>query len=154
MTTTSRQATTQAFARVLGPFFTIVSATVVARSADMPRLLSEFDSSPVWPWVTGAFVLMAGIIVVALHPYWRGTPAVIVSLLGWIMVVRGILLMAFPDFFMSIADRTIGAEGVWRTVFAVLVLVGLYLTYTGWIVRAKPSVSPGESPAPDLPRAA
>ncbi|MCV7204313.1 hypothetical protein H7J71_20085 [Mycolicibacterium peregrinum] len=154
MTTASRQATTHAFARVLGPFFTIVSATVVARSADMPKLLAEFDSSAVWPWVTGAFVLMTGIIVIALHPYWRGAPAVIVSLLGWIMVVRGILLMGFPGFFMSIANRTIGAEGVWRAVFAVLVLVGLYLTYTGWIARAKPSVSPGQSPAPDLPRAA
>jgi hypothetical protein len=154
MTTTSRPATTRAFARVLGPFFTIVSATVVARSAEMPKLLDEFDSSAVWPWVTGAFVLMAGIVVVALHPYWRGAPAVIVSLLGWIMVVRGILLMAFPNFFMSIANRTIGAEGVWRAVFAVMVLVGLYLVYAGWIARPEPTVSPGESPAPDLPRAA
>lgn len=154
MTTTSRRATTQRFARVLGPFFTIVSATVVVRYADMPKLLTEFGSSAVWPWVTGAFVLLAGIIVVALHPYWRGAPAFIVSLLGWIMVVRGILLMALPDFFMSAANRTISAEGVWRAVFSVMVLVGLYLTYTGWIVRTKPSLSPGQSPAPDLPRAA
>ncbi|MDH6193984.1 hypothetical protein M2272_000605 [Mycobacterium frederiksbergense] len=154
MSTPTQPAVTRAFARVLGPFFTIVSATVVARSTDMPKLLSEFDSSAVWPWVTGAFVLMAGIVVVALHPHWKGAPAVIVSLLGWIMVARGILLMAFPNFFMSIANRTIGAEGVWRAVFAILVLVGLYLTYVGWIGRPQLTVSPGESPAPDLPRAA
>lgn len=154
MTTRTRPVTTRAFARVLGPFFTVVSATVVARFADMPKLLAEFGSSVVWPWVTGAFVLMAGIVVVALHPHWRGAAAMIVSLLGWIMVVRGILLMAFPNFFMSIADRTIGAEGVWRAVFAIFVVIGLYLTYTGWVSRPERTVSPGESPAPDLPRAA
>lgn len=152
--TTSPQATTHAFARVLGPFFTIVSATVVARSADMPKLLSEFGSSAVWPWVTGAFVLLTGIVVVALHPYWRGAPAVVVSLLGWIMVVRGILLMAFPNFFMSVASKTIGAESVWRAVFVCFVAVGLFLSYAGWVARPKPEMPPGDSRATELPRAA
>lgn len=78
----------------------------------------------------------------------------IVSLLGWIMVIRGILLIAFPDLFMYIADRTIGTEGIWRTGFAVLVLVGLYLTYAGWVARPEPTASPVVSPGSDLPRAA
>ena len=109
--------TTRRFARVLGPFFVIVSATVVARAPDMRELLAEFGATAIWPWVTGAFVLMGGIIVVALHPYWDGVTAVIVSLLGWIMVLRGVLLLAFPDTFMSIANHTIGAETLWRIVF-------------------------------------
>ena len=63
---------TRSFARVLGPFFAIVSAIVAVHFPNMRELLDEFGSSAVWPWVTGAFVLMAGIVVVALHPYWRG----------------------------------------------------------------------------------
>ena len=146
--------TTRRFARVLGPFFAIVSATVVARAPDMRELLAEFGASAIWPWVTGAFVLMGGIIVVALHPYWRGVTAVIVSLLGWLMVLRGVLLLAFPDTFMSIANQTIGAETLWRIVFAGFTLVGLYLTYVGWIARHKGSVAQAPGSIPDLPRAA
>lgn len=48
----------------------------------MRELLAAFEASPIWAWVVGAFVLMGGIIIVALHPYWRGPAAVIVSLLG------------------------------------------------------------------------
>lgn len=146
--------TTRRFARVLGPFFAIVSATVVTRAPDMRELLAEFGATAIWSWVTGAFVLMGGIIVVALHPYWRGVAAVIVSLLGWLMVVRGVLLMAFPDTFMSIANRTIDAETLWRIVFGVFVLVGLYLTYVGWFTRPRSSVSQAPGSIPDLPRAA
>ena len=146
--------TTRRFARVLGPFFAIVSATVVARAPDMRELLAEFGATAIWPWVTGAFVLMGGIIVVALHPYWRGVAPVIVSLLGWIMVLRGVLLLAFPDTFMSIANQTIGAETLWRMVFAGFTLVGLYLTYIGWIARPKGSVARAPGSTPDLPRAA
>jgi hypothetical protein len=123
--------TTRRFARVLGPFFTIVCATVVIRAPDMRALLAEFGGTAIWPWVTGAFVLMGGIIVVALHPHWRGVAGVIVSVLGWMMVLRGVLLLTFPDFFMSIANRVVGAETLWRIVFGGFVLVGLDLTYVG-----------------------
>jgi hypothetical protein len=146
--------TTRKFARVLGPFFTIVSATVVTRAPDMRELLAEFGATAIWPWVTGAFVLMGGIIVVALHPNWRGVAAVIVSLLGWLMVLRGVLLMAFPDTFMSIANHVVGAETVWRIVFSVFVLVGLYLTYVGWIARPNGPVVQATGSTPNLPRAA
>lgn len=146
--------TTRRFARVLGPFFAIVSATVVTRTPDMRELLAEFGATAIWSWVIGAFVLMGGIIVVALHPYWRGVAAVIVSLLGWLMVVRGVLLMAFPDTFMSIANRTIDAEALWRIVFGAFVVVGLYLTYVGWFTGPRSSVSQYSGSVPDLPRAA
>lgn len=144
--------TTRRFARVLGPFFAIVSATVVVRAP--AELLAEFGATAIWPWVSGAFVLMGGIIVVALHPYWHGVAAVIVSLLGWLMVLRGVLLLGFPDTFISIANHTVGAENVWRIVFGGVTLVGLYLTYIGWIARPKGSVARAPGSIPDLPRAA
>ena len=144
--------TTRRFARVLGPFFAIVSATVVVRAP--AELLAEFGATAIWPWVSGAFVLMGGIIVAALHPYWHGVAAVIVSLLGWLMVLRGVLLLGFPDTFISIANHTVGAENVWRIVFGGVTLVGLYLTYIGWIARPKGSVARAPGSIPDLPRAA
>jgi hypothetical protein len=145
---------TRGFARVLGPFFAIVSATVVVRAPDMRELLAEFGATAIWPWVTGAFVLMAGIVTVALHPYWHGVAAVIISVLGWIMVLRGVLLLAFPDTFMSIANHTIGAETFWRIIFGGVTIVGLYLTYVGWIAPQKGSAAQAPGSIPDLPRAA
>lgn len=146
--------TTRRFARVLGPFFTIVSVTVVTRTPDMRQLLAEFGASAIWPWVTGAFVLLGGVIVVALHPHWRGAAAVIVSLLGWMMVLRGILLLAFPDTFLSIAEHSIGAEPLWRTVFGAFAVIGLYLVYVGWIARPDGPTAQAASSTAELPRAA
>jgi hypothetical protein len=120
------------FARVLGPFFTIVAIVVALRAPDMRQLLAEFTASDVWPWVTGAFTLMGGIAVVAFHQLWRDPAAVIISVMGWLLVVRGTVLLAFPDAFASLANRMIGAVGVWSAVYVVMALIGLYLTYVGW----------------------
>lgn len=123
---------TRMFARVLGPFFTIVAIVVAVRLPDMRQLLSDFTSSDVWPWVVGAFILLGGIALVAFHQIWHGLPGIIVSVIGWLLVARGILLMAFPDTFAAVANRVIGAVGVWQAVYAVFAVIGLYLSYVGW----------------------
>lgn len=123
---------TRMFARVLGPFFTIIAIVVALRSPHMRQLLTEFTASDVWPWVMGAFILMGGIAIVAFHQVWRGPAAIIVSVLGWLLVARGIFLLAFPDTFASVANRVIGAVGVWQAVYVVIAIIGLYLSYVGW----------------------
>lgn len=129
---TAVQHRTRMFARVLGPFFTIVMVLAMVRAADMKQVLSEFTAGDVWPYVTGTFILAGGIGIVAFHQIWRGAAAIIVSVLGWLLVIRGILLMAFPGVFASLADRMVGATAAWVTAFVVMTLVGLYLTYVGW----------------------
>jgi hypothetical protein len=84
------------FARVLGPFFTIVAIIVALRAPDMRQLLSEFTASDVWPWVTGAYILMGGIAIVAFHQLWRGTAAIIVSVLGWLLVAGESFFLPSP----------------------------------------------------------
>jgi len=142
------------FARVLGPFFAIIAIAVTLRAPDMRALLTEFTTSNVWPWVTGAFVLLGGIAVVAFHQYWRGAAAIIVSVLGWLLVVRGILLIAFPRVFASLADRMIGAVGAWQGACVVMGLIGLYLTYVGWKPVRNPQQGNELHASTDFPRAA
>lgn len=142
------QPTTRAFARVIGPFLVILTATAVARASAMPTLLTEFRANSSWPWVTGAFVLLSGLVVVALHQYWRGAPAIIVSVLGWLTVVKGFFLMALPQTSLSFAGTAVDAVTFWRVGFIAMALVGLYLTFIGWVpVRSRPTAQPASSVA-------
>jgi K+ transporter len=88
------QHNTLMFARVLGPFLVISCVTAVVRASDMRALVTAFGANPVWPWVTGAFMLVGGLIVVALHQCWRGAAAVVVSVMGWLLALRGLFLLA------------------------------------------------------------
>jgi hypothetical protein len=44
----------------------------------------------------------------------------------------GVLLLAFPKVFVSVANSMIGAQAWWVAVCIAAALVGLYLTYVGW----------------------
>ncbi len=148
------QTTTRMFSRVLGPFLVIAGVTAIARASEMRTLLPQFEANSLWAWVGGAFVLVFGLVVVAGHQYWHGAAAIIVSALGWLITLRGLLLLSFPQTFVSVADRMVGAQGWWIALCIVLALVGLYLTYVGWAPPAKRPTPQAASANPDLPRAA
>ncbi len=145
---------TRMFARVLGPFFVIVAATTVARASDMRTLLSDFEASAAWPWVTGSFLLLAALVVVAFHQQWRGAAAITVSTIGWFLVLRAVFLMAFPHVFLTTANAAIRVSALWVGVDIFMGLVGLYLTYVGWAVSKEQPVVQRQASALDQPRAA
>jgi hypothetical protein len=143
---------TRMFARVLGPYLVIITLTAVARASQMRTLASEFGANPVWAFVTGAFILLSGLIVVALHQYWRSAAAIIVSVLGWMTAVKGLALLAFPQTYISTVNSAVDAAW-WRVGFVVIALVGVYLTYVGWVPVPSRSAPHAASTAPELPRA-
>jgi hypothetical protein len=156
MTTSEQsQMRTRMFARVLGPFFVIVPTTVAVRGSYMQTLFNEFKANPMWPWLYGAILLMFGLLIIAFHQYWRSPAAVIVSVVGWIMAIRGLLLLTVPSAYNAAGNAVYssGATAAIWVVFVCLALAGLYLTYVGW--RPEPRTSDAAvSPAEDRSHAA
>ena len=63
---------TRAFARVIGPFVAVVTVIVAIRLPDVTGLVDDLFANTVLPWMLGAMMLIAGLIVIAFHQYWRG----------------------------------------------------------------------------------
>ena len=138
---TSEQARvrTRMFARTLGPFFTIVPTTVAIRGSYMRTLFTEFKANPMWPWLFGAILLMFGLVIIAFHQYWRSPAAIIVSVVGWFLAIRGLLLLTVPAAYDAAGNALYdsGAIAVIWVVFIGLAASGLYLTYVGWKPESK-----------------
>ena len=149
---------TRMFARVMGPYMAIIAALGAVRPDDLRMMLSKFEADPLLSWVTGAFTLLLGLVVVALHPYWRGGAAIIVSVVGWLVAVQGLLLVAGSHAYFAIASSAVDTMGWARAGAAAEVLIvlylGLYLSLVSWVPARTRPVSQPASSTPDLPRAA
>lgn len=123
---------TRIFSRVIGPYIVIACAAAVAQTSDMQALVTELKESALLTWISGVMALLFGLIVVAAHQYWSGPAPIVVSVLGWVAVLKGTFLVAFPAVFVSIADNMVNAPALWVSYCVVFGIVGLYLTYVGW----------------------
>jgi hypothetical protein len=126
---------TRAFARVIGPFVAVATVIVAIRLPDLTGLVDNLFANAVLPWMLGAMMLIAGLIVIAFHQYWRSVTAVLISLFGWFVALRGVTMMAFPATIETGAGDTLASQGlllVARIFFGLMTVMGLWLTYVGW----------------------
>src|SRR5882672_9826638 len=124
---------TRAFARVIGPFVAVVTVIIAIRLPDVTGLVDDLFANTVLPWMLGAMMLIAGLIVIAFHQYWRGVAAVLISLFGWFVALRGLTLLAFPSAIETGAGDTLASPGLLlaaRIFFGLMTCMGLWLTYS------------------------
>ena len=63
---------------------------------DWLTLLDEFERSPALTFVTGFVAFAVGAAINLGHHHWTDLPAIIVSAIGWIALVEGVMLMVCP----------------------------------------------------------
>jgi len=125
--------------RVIGPFLVLVPGVLVVRAPAIGGILSAFFQNAALVWVLGSLLLFCGLLIIAYHQYWSSPAAVLISLFGWFLGLRGLALLVAPQLIAEGAAAAMNDLPLVRVGFSVLVLVGLWLTYVGWI--AKPPVS-------------
>ena len=135
MPTTESTARTCAFARVIGPWLAIVPSIIVVRTPELGTLASGFFENALLVWFAGGLLLFGGLLIIAFHQYWSSAAAILISLFGWFLALRGLVLLAAPQLIERAAAASMGAISLVRIGFGALVLVGLYLTFVGWIAR-------------------
>ncbi|CPZ65156.1 membrane protein [Mycobacteroides abscessus] len=102
---------TRAFARVIGPFVATVTTIIAVRAGDLGFLGDSFFRDPMWSWLFGALLFFCGLMIIAFHQFWRGAAAVIISLFGWFLALRGLVLLAFPGLMRAGVDASVPAGG-------------------------------------------
>jgi hypothetical protein len=137
--TLESKARTRTFARVIGPFMVIVPGILVVRAPGLGTVLSALFQNEALVWMMGALLFFCGLLIIAFHQYWSSPAAVMISLFGWFLALRGLILLAAPELILRGGMASMNMIPAVRIGFSILVAVGLWLTYVGWL--AKPPAS-------------
>lgn len=124
--------------RLLGLYCILCALSMVIRKPTIIETVTALlHDSPVM-FILGIFTLVAGLAMVLEHNIWSGAPAVIVTLLGWITLIKGLMFLFLPaaaeaDFFL----RRLRYEQNFYFYMAISLVLGIYLTYAGFSSRAR-----------------
>lgn len=119
-------ALTLQLARAYGIGIVIVALAALLMPARMAVVFADFERSPALAFLSALFALVLGLVLIVLHSLWTDMPAVLVSLLGWFILAKGIFLLAAPEGLLKIAAAIApGLIRLWGVL--ALVLGALYL---------------------------
>jgi hypothetical protein len=127
-------------ARLIGLFALVMALAGAVRRQATLATLDAIVHSPDMLLVLGMIALVVGLAMVLRHNVWSGGAApVIVTVIGWIMVLRGGLCLFLSPDAMSALLEAVHFEDMFYVYMAVILALGLYLTYAGFRSAASPS---------------
>jgi hypothetical protein len=120
-----------------------VPGIIAVRARDMGPLAADFFASQLTAWFAGALLLFGGLLIIAFDQYWSSAAAVVISLFGWFLALRGVVLLAAPQLIERGVAVSARAQLLVQVGFGVAVLIGLWLTYVGWLAKPDSSLAKG-----------
>ncbi len=109
----------------------IVSLALLANRRRFRRILEEFSRSFALIVFLGLITLVLGLLVVVSHNVWSADWRVIITLLGWTALAKGVFRVLFPHKVSQLASKSM--KPWWVVVgFVFTTALGAYLTYVGF----------------------
>jgi uncharacterized membrane protein len=118
-------------AKLIGPLMLAVGIGIFVNGAVYRLLADEFLRSRALIYLSGLLTMTAGLAIVLTHNVWRADWAVIITILGWLLLIGGAFRIVMPQGTERVGRRllkekhglTIGGI-VWVALGAVLCVFG------------------------------
>lgn len=117
-------------AKFMGIYLLIVSAIWLLRKDQFETSIQDLVSSKAVLAFGGAFNLLFGLAIAVGHPIWQADWKGMITLIGYLSIVKGVFRLGFPIQDQRIVNFAL-KRGYW-IVFAVMLALGLFLTYCGF----------------------
>ncbi len=119
--------------RLLGLFAIIVAVSIATHKADTMATVTLLVQDPPVLLVLGFIGIAAGLAMVLTHNIWKGGPQpVVVTLCGWVILLRGVVLLALPQSYLRALLYVSDYRQLFYWYAGFAFVMGAYLTVAGF----------------------
>lgn len=119
-------------AGLIGPTLIVIAAAVLVRLGSFQAIADQVSREPALIFLSGILLFVAGLAIVRAHNIWTGGWPVLVTVLGWLAIVGGLVRLLFPTWFAAVAAQLGQSTGLIAAVAIVFLVVGAFLSYKGY----------------------
>ncbi len=119
-------------AQILGPMYVIVAVGLLVNAPTYQRIFEELFESPALAYLGSLLALIFGLVILAFHHAWSTDWTLIVTLIGWLALIKGSLLAVCPGAVIRLSRPLMAKSARLRTWAAVPLVLGLFLSLKGY----------------------
>jgi hypothetical protein len=120
--------------RLIGLYCILAALSMITRKQATVETVTALLHNPLMIFIVGVITLAAGLAMVLAHNIWScGALPVVVTLVGWVTLLKSLLLLFLPvdveaDFFL----RQLHYPDLFYAYGGLSLVLGIYLTYSGF----------------------
>ena len=118
---------TETLAVLIGLYFSAAGIGVLVDRNSFDKVMDELTSQPLLGYLGGILAFAIGGTIVSLHNDWSSFLSGFVSLVGWICLAEGVLMLAVRKWFLGIFARMALSSGTFTVFGAGTFLAGVVI---------------------------
>jgi hypothetical protein len=124
--------------KLIGLYYILISLAMILHKQETIETVTAMIHDTPLMLFAGIVAVFAGLAMVLGHNIWSGgATAVIVTLVGWIVLMKGASFLILPaDALANFYMRSLHYEQFFYFYVGLSLLLGAYLTYSGFKARA------------------
>jgi hypothetical protein len=123
---------TNFLAQFFGLTLAIFAGILVLQPGMIRAVVREFGVSPMVTLLYGIASIMGGLGIVISHNVWVADWPVLVTLIGWSALLKGIVTMVAPELLHDMGESIYSSPGRTQIVLVIAGILGIYLAGAGF----------------------
>ena len=124
-------------AKLIGPPFLAAGLGLLLNQTTYWEMTDEVIRHPspvsnMLVYLSGMLSMVVGLAVVNAHPSWTRDWRVVITIIGWLLLVGGIERIVFPDIVLKLASTFYGSPTTLLIVAIISLVLGGFLSFKGY----------------------
>ena len=121
-------------------FFSIVYLTIgigILINCDFyKKLFTDFIENAACLYLGGIMALVVGYLLVAFHNTWTKDLSVIITVLGWMALIKGVFILVLPRPMIALTKAIMKKAMLLRVEAVIIIIIGLALAFLGFFPKS------------------
>ncbi|MDH5596637.1 MAG: hypothetical protein OEY44_00915 [Candidatus Peregrinibacteria bacterium] len=120
-------------AQVLAAVYLAIGLGMLLDKAHYKKLFDAALKDTGVMYLGGVMALVTGLALVNFHNEWVKSWEVLVTIMGWLALIKGVLLLALPGKFLGMTKSWVNSKNL-GTYSVIVIALGLVFGYYGFLV--------------------
>jgi hypothetical protein len=129
-------------ARLIGPLFSVIGIGMLINTETYRQIGQQFLSTYAIIYLSGIIILLMGLMILNVHNRWTRDWRSAITAVGYILTIAGCWRLIAPQFVPFVGGAILGNSNFFVGCGAVLVTLGGFLTYKGYVAPIEAETQP------------
>ena len=122
-------------AQILGPLFLIVGLGVLMNLGLYQKMIKDYIKSSGLIYLGGFMSLIFGILIVHFHNIWILGWPVLITIFGWLGVLKGMGFIMFPKSMCKLSENAIKGKASLIVRLLIVLALSVFLIWVGYFCK-------------------
>ena len=118
-------------AKIIGIVYTALGVGLIINKKYYKETFKKMISNTSFLFMGGLFAIIIGVLIIEHHNYWKNDWTVLITIIGWVAIIKGILLIVFPKSF-SIFKPFFSSKLLYLIFGPFMIIIGIVFLYFGF----------------------